>query len=176
MTLCTLLFLFSSSFNKPEPRLHDWNSSETEIKQTKTTYWHHDQRNKSSWKKKNHKPSLSTDSWIHQKQRNLSGKELWYEQSFQQVPVTARRLSEWKSNILLTRLVWLLEDKIRNGQTHFLGWMFSDFAFTARRQMITKFSDLLSILNLAATTFVNRIHAQNHRYTKGYTASIHWPR
>lgn len=41
--------------------------------------------------------------------------------------------------------------------------------------MVTKFSDVQSILHLLATT-ISRIHAQNHGYTKGYAASVHQPR
>lgn len=50
------------------------------------------------------------------------------------------------------------------------------FASAGKELIVTKFSDLQSILHLVATTFVNRIHTQNHGYTKGYAASVHQPR
>lgn len=42
--------------------------------------------------------------------------------------------------------------------------MLTDFAYTERKQMVTKFrfTDLQSILHLVASTFVNIIHAWVH--------------
>lgn len=130
--------------------------------QVKTTYWHHDQRNKSSEKN----PKLPSPLTVEYNKSSV----IFLERSCDMNNHFSRwwqQPGDFRSKRATPCWPGFFGYQKTKSETNSFSWLtVFRFCFYWKKLMVTKFSDLQSILHLVATTFINRIHDRNHRCTK----------